>query len=76
MNLRSWVNLELSTLRPSLQRTAGALPYQEVFQGKQENHTIIDSMVYELHVVESQKVSAVNHEAPAFFESDYDENGL
>ena len=27
-------------------------------------------------MVESKKVSAVNHEAPEFLESDYDENDL
>ena len=29
-----------------------------------------------LHMVESQKVSAVNHEAPEFLEFDYNENDL
>ena len=33
------------------------------FQKKQENHTIIDNIVDELHIVESIKASAVNHEA-------------
>ena len=49
---------------------------KNVFHEKQENHTIIDSMVDELHMVESQMVSSVNHEAPAFFKSGYDENDL
>ena len=46
------------------------------FNKKQENHTIIDNMVDELHMVESKKVSAVNHEAPEFLESGYDENDM
>ena len=31
-------------------------------------------MVDELHMVEFKKVSAVNHEAPEFFDSDYYDN--
>ena len=34
---------------------------QKGFQKKQENRTIIDSMVDELHMVESKTVSDVNH---------------
>ena len=33
-------------------------------------------MVDELRVVESKKLSAVNHEAKEFLESDYNENNL
>ena len=33
-------------------------------------------MVDELHMVESKKVSAINHEAPEFLESDYYANSL
>ena len=33
-------------------------------------------MVDEIHMVIFKKVSAVNHEAPDFFESDYDANKL
>ena len=44
------------------------------FQKKQENHTIIDNNMDELHTVESKKVSAVNHEAPELLESEYDDN--
>ena len=51
------------------------IPRKE-FQKKQEIHTIIDSVVDELHMIESKKVSAVNHEAPEFLENDYDENDL
>ena len=46
------------------------------FQEKQENHTIINNIVDELCMVESKNVSAVNHEAPEFLESDYNENYL
>ena len=34
------------------------------YHKKQESHAIIDNMLDELHMVESRKVSAVNHEAP------------
>ena len=34
------------------------------YHKKQYNHDIIDNMVDEIHMVESNKVSAVNHEAP------------
>ena len=51
------------------------IPKKE-FQKKQENHTIIDNMMDELHIVESKNVSAVNHEAPECLEIDYDENDL
>ena len=37
------------------------------FQKKQENHTIIDKVVDELHMIESKKVSFVNHETPEFW---------
>ena len=43
---------------------------------KPENHTIINNVVGELCMIESKKLSAVNHEAPAFLESDYGENNL
>ena len=38
--------------------------------------TIINNVVDELRMVESKKVSAVNHEAPEFLESEYYENDL
>ena len=42
MNVWFWANLELSTLQPSLRRTAGAIPYlEEGFQKK-----IIDPYCY------------------------------
>ena len=46
------------------------------FQIKQANHTIIENMVDEIHMVESKNVSAVNHDAPEFLETQYDENNL
>ena len=46
------------------------------FQKKQENHTTIENVVDELHIVESKKVSAANHEAPIVLESDFDYNDL
>ena len=33
-------------------------------QEKQQNHDIINNVVDELQIIESNKVSAVNHEAP------------
>ena len=36
---------------------------------QQDNHTIIYNVVDEIRMVESKKVSAVNHEAPEFLES-------
>ena len=46
------------------------------FKKKQEKHTNTDHVVDEFHMVESKKVSEVNHEAPKFLESDYDEKDL
>ena len=63
-NVKSWEDLKLSTLRPSLKRTEGSIPYLEKITRKKENHTIIDNVVDELRMVVSQKVSAVNYEAP------------
>ena len=47
-----------------------------MYQKKQENQFIIDNVVDELHMVESRKVIAIDHEAPEFLESDYDTNDL
>ena len=55
MNVRSWANLELSTLHPSLQTTNGAIPYLEEGARKKNNYTIIDNVVDELHMVGSKK---------------------
>ena len=70
---------EFGTKYPAdqLMRNHGSNPKPKFcFQKKQENHTIIENMVDELHIVESKKVRAVNHEAPEFLENDYDENNL
>ena len=77
MDVSSWVNLELITLNVSLLRAAEEIPYP--VKGsikKQDNHTIIDNAMDELRIIESKKLSAVNHEAPGLLESDYDENYL
>ena len=39
---------------------------RSMFHKKQEKHTIIDNMVDEVRIIESKKVSAVNHKAPEF----------
>ena len=46
------------------------------FQKKQENHTIIENMMDELHMVKPKKVSAVNHKAPEFLGIEYNKNDL
>ena len=43
---------------------------------KQENHTIINNVVDELRMIESKKVSDVNHESLEFLESDCNDNEL
>ena len=56
---------ECKVLQPILQRTTGAIPYLEKgIIKKKDNHTIIDNMVYEIHMVEYKEVSDINHEAP------------
>ena len=62
MNVRTWENLELSTMQTSLIRTTEAIPYPGKGFIKKENHTIINNMVDELRMIESKKVSVVNHE--------------
>ena len=76
MNARFWANLELSTLRPGLRRTVREIPYLKKGIRKKKNYAIIDNMVDELHMIESKKLSSVNHEAPKLLESDYDANDL
>ena len=49
--------------QPKKKRGSNSTP-KKGYQKKKENHAIIDSMVDEIHMVESKKVSAVNHEAP------------
>ena len=55
-----------TTAQPTKDHRSNTIP-RKVFQKKQENYTIIDNVVDELHMVESKKVSAVNHEASDFF---------
>ena len=56
MDVRFWENLELSTLQDHPTNNHGSNPIpRKVFQKKQENHTIIENMVDELHMVESKK---------------------
>ena len=62
MNVRTWENLELSTMQTSLIRTTEAIPYLGKGFIKKDNHTIINNMVDELRMIESKKVSVVNHE--------------
>ena len=57
----------LSTLKVILQRKKCNM--------QQENNAIVNIVVNEIIVYEPQKVSFVN-EAPAFLESEYDENKL
>ena len=61
--------------QPTKDRGSNPIP-RKGYHKKQENHTIIDNVMDVLCMVEFKKVSAVNHEAPEFLESDYDENDL
>ena len=49
---------------------------KKVYKKKQGKQSIIDNVVDELHMVESRKVIAIDHEAPEFLKSDYDTNDL
>ena len=73
-NLRSWETLELGTLIVGLLRTAGAYPYPvKNLTGIRKTtpfYTAVDEILL------TQKVSAINHEAPEFLDSDYDANDL
>ena len=51
--------------QPTRDHRSNPIP-RKGFQKKQDNYTIIDNVVDELHMVESKKVSTVNHEAPDF----------
>ena len=55
--------------QPTKNRGSNPIPKKGYWK-KQEHHTIIDNMVNELHMFESKKVSAVNHEARKKLESD------
>ena len=59
MNVGSWETSELSTLIVCLLRTTGAA-------------LIVKNTVDEIILI--QKVSATNHEAPEFLDSDYNTN--
>ena len=61
--------------QPTKNRGSNPIP-KKGYQEKQDNRAIIDNMVDELHVVESKNLSAINHEAPEFLESDYNSNDL
>ena len=50
---------------PGKDRGSNPIPSKR-FQKKQDNHTIINNVVDELHMIESKKVNAVNHEALEF----------
>ena len=51
-----------SAAHPTENRRSNPIP-KKGSQKKQEKHTIIDNLVDELHMVESKKVSVVNHKA-------------
>ena len=59
-NVRSWENLELSTLKLGLLRTMGSAPYPgKKINRHQENNAIDNNAVGEN--ILTQKVSATNH---------------
>ena len=43
---------------------------------QQGNNTIVNNAVDEILLNETQKLCAMNHEAPAFLDSEYNENDL
>ena len=76
MNVRYLENVEISMLQPSLLRTSVSIPYLGKGPRKTINHASINNVVDEIRIIESKKVSAVNHEAWYFLEIDNNENGL
>ena len=64
-----------SEYHPTKDQGGDPIP-RKMLQKKQENHTITNNVADELRIVGSKKVSAVNHEAPGFLESEYDEKDL
>ena len=66
---------KFSVAQPTKDRGRNHIP-RKGFQKEKENNTDIGNVMDKLHMVESQKVSAVNHEAPEFLEFDYNENDL
>ena len=61
--------------QPTKYRGSDPIPGKR-FHKKQENHDITNNVVDELQMIESKKVSAVNHEVPEFLEIGYNENDL
>ena len=66
----SWDNLGLSTLIVGVLRTAEATLHPGKINSKQEKNAIVNNVVDEILLNETQKVSAKNNEAPKFMESD------
>ena len=75
MNAGSWETLLTSTVNVSLLITSGIIPYQEKINNQQESKAIVDNVVDEILLNETQKAISAR-EAPAFLNSDYDENDL
>ena len=70
VNVRSWDNLLISTLKVSLLITAVIIIYQEI------NLTaVVENVENEILLHETQELSA-SKETAEFLESDYDENEL
>ena len=64
-----------TNIRPT--KELGSIPTPRVnFNGRQENNAIVNNAVDEILRNETQRVSATNHEAPEFLESDYNANDL
>ena len=66
--------MEPSTPILSLLRTDGAVRAQDKITRKQENNAIVNNAVNKILL--TQKLSATNHEALEFLDSDYDANDL
>ena len=75
MNARSWETLVLITIKVILIRTAGKITYQIKFNSPQENDAIVNHLVGEILLNETQKLSSAR-EAKEFLESDYHENDI
>ena len=72
--MRSWNTSEIITLIVGLLGTVGASSCPKIINSQQENNAIVKNTVDEILL--TQKVSAINHEAPEFLGSDYDANDL
>ena len=75
MNVRSWEDLRLSMIRVSLLRTMENILFQEKCNRQLENNAIINNMVDDILINETQKVSA-ERKAPGFLNSGCNENDL